>query len=132
MGLTMKHALLKDGVVVNTIEAPEDWTPPEGFSIAPYDPEAHRPTPPKREPRTLQAFEFYALFSAEERVRYRAASEAGNDAVNDLREMLWLATGVRLEGNHTLLVQGLHTLRKEGVIDSDARRDGLIAYLAGA
>ena len=128
----MQHALLKNGVVVNVVEAPEDWTPPAGHTAAPYNPATHQMPAPPAPPRTIDTWQFFALFAPAEMARYFAASEAGNVAVNALREMLWLNAGGKLEGTHPMIQAGLATLRAEGVIDSDARRDQLLAYLAGA
>lgn len=80
----------------------------------------------------FDTWQFFALFAPEEMARYFAASDAGNVAINALREMLWLNAGGKLEGTHPMIVAGVHTLRAEGVIDNDTRRDALLAILAGA
>lgn len=80
----------------------------------------------------FDTWQFFALFTGAEQARYFAASEAGNVAVNVLREMLWLNAGQKIEGTHPMIVAGINTLRAEGVIDNDTRRDALLAILAGA
>lgn len=127
----MKYAILKNGVVVNIVNAGEDWTPPAGHTKEPFDSAAHQMPAPPAPPRQIDTWQFFALFAPDEMARYFTASDNGNVAVNALREMLWLNAGGKLEGTHPMIVTGLNTLRAEGVINNDARRDALIAYLAG-
>lgn len=80
-------------------------------------------------PVQLESWEFLALFTEAEYARYDAALESGNVAMRRLDKMLLSKTG-KIEGDHPIIIGGLNQLRQEGILDSDARRDALLGYLA--
>lgn len=137
----MKYAILKNGTVANIAEAGEAFALAQGWVLATegatigatWDGVAFTPpAPPAPEPLEIDTWQFFALFTPAEVARYFTANAAGNVGVRTMREILLMNAGGKFSGDHPMIQNGLAMLRNQGVIDNDARRDELLAYLSGA
>ena len=76
-----RYAILKDGQLVNTVLASEEWAPPEGHTKELFDPAVHTPpAPPAPTERWINSYRFlFELHSVAQQVQLDAFRAAAAD-----------------------------------------------------